>query len=98
MKIADLQLALAVAKRGSFAAAAKEFDLDPSSASRAIADVEESLGFRLFQRSTRRLSLTKRARNISARLSHCWLSWKMPVSNPPPAASRRAEFCGSPRR
>jgi len=59
MKIADLQLALAVAKRGSFAAAAKEFDLDPSSASRAIAEIEENLGFRLFQRSTRRLSLTE---------------------------------------
>jgi DNA-binding transcriptional LysR family regulator len=59
MKIFDLRLAVSVARRGSFVAAAKEHDLDPSSASRAIAELEDLLGFRLFQRSTRRLSLTE---------------------------------------
>jgi DNA-binding transcriptional LysR family regulator len=59
MDSASLRLALAVARLGSIAAAAREHDLDPSSASRALAAAEAALGFRLFQRSTRRLSLTE---------------------------------------
>jgi DNA-binding transcriptional LysR family regulator len=59
MKTEDLDLLVAVARRGSFAAVAKERDLDPSSVSRTIADLEEELGIRLFQRTTRKLSLTE---------------------------------------
>ncbi len=59
MNLADLNLFVAVARRGSFAAAAKERDLDPSSVSRAIAGLESALALRLFQRTTRRLALTE---------------------------------------
>jgi DNA-binding transcriptional LysR family regulator len=59
MKTEDLDLLVAVARRGSFAAVAKERDLDPSSVSRTIADLEQELGIRLFQRTTRKLSLTE---------------------------------------
>jgi DNA-binding transcriptional LysR family regulator len=59
VKTEDLDLLVAVARRGSFAAVAKERDLDPSSVSRTIADLEEELGIRLFQRTTRKLSLTE---------------------------------------
>ncbi len=59
MKTEDLVLLLDVARRGSFAAAAKERNVDPSSVSRAIADIEAELGMRLFQRSTRRMALTE---------------------------------------
>lgn len=59
MNIEQMRLLLAVAKRGSFAAVAKERDMDPSSVSRAIADLEDELGFRLFQRSTRSMALTE---------------------------------------
>lgn len=59
MDIAQLSLFLDVVRRGSFAAAAKECALDPSSVSRNIGKLEEELGFRLFQRSTRRLALTE---------------------------------------
>jgi DNA-binding transcriptional LysR family regulator len=59
MDIATLDLFLAVARHGGFAAAAKERDLDPSSVSRIIAGLEAELGARLFQRTTRRLSLTE---------------------------------------
>jgi DNA-binding transcriptional LysR family regulator len=59
MKTEDLDLLVAVARRGSFAAVAKERDLDPSSVSRTIADLEAELGIRLFQRTTRKLSLTE---------------------------------------
>ena len=48
-----------VALLGNFAAAARKLKLDPSSVSRTIAGLEEELGLRLFQRTTRRLELTE---------------------------------------
>lgn len=48
-----------VARTGGFAAAARVLDLDPSAVSRAVATLEEDLGARLFQRTTRRVALTE---------------------------------------
>jgi DNA-binding transcriptional LysR family regulator len=59
MNTEHMILALDVARRGGFAAVAKERDLDPSTVSRAIAELEAELGLRLFQRSTRRLAPTE---------------------------------------
>ncbi|MCU0761310.1 MAG: LysR family transcriptional regulator [Steroidobacteraceae bacterium] len=59
MDLKTLDVFLDVARAGSFAAVAHARDLDPSSVSRAIADLETDLGVRLFQRSTRRLALTE---------------------------------------
>jgi DNA-binding transcriptional LysR family regulator len=58
MDIDSLKLLLAVAERGSFSKAARDRDLDPSAVSRTIAAVERELGARLFQRTTRAMSLT----------------------------------------
>jgi DNA-binding transcriptional LysR family regulator len=54
MDIQTLRLFVDVARHASFAAAAREHSLDPSSVSRAVALLEETLGVRLLQRSTRR--------------------------------------------
>lgn len=48
-----------VAFEGSLAAVARKRGVDPSVVSRAIAGLERDLGFRLFDRTTRRLSLTE---------------------------------------
>lgn len=48
-----------VARSGSFASTAKKRDVDPSSISRSIASLEKHLGARLFQRTTRSLTLTE---------------------------------------
>ncbi|MGL4727743.1 MAG: LysR substrate-binding domain-containing protein [Bosea sp. (in: a-proteobacteria)] len=55
----SLKLFVSVAQRGSFASVAKDLDLDPSAVSRIIAALEDDLGIRLFQRTTRRMSLTE---------------------------------------
>jgi DNA-binding transcriptional LysR family regulator len=59
MEINNLTIFAAVAKRGSFAGVAKDRNLDPSSVSRAIAELEAELGLRLFQRTTRSMTLTE---------------------------------------
>jgi DNA-binding transcriptional LysR family regulator len=59
MDISTLQLFIEVVRQGSFAAVARDRNLDPSSVSRAIANLEEELGIRLFQRTTRQLSPTE---------------------------------------
>jgi DNA-binding transcriptional LysR family regulator len=46
-------------RRGSFAATARDHDVAPSSISRAIATLESELATRLFQRTTRSLTLTE---------------------------------------
>lgn len=54
-----LQIFVEVMRQGSFAAVARDRNLDPSSVSRAIASLEAELGIRLFQRTTRQLSPTE---------------------------------------
>lgn len=54
-----LQIFVEVMRQGSFAAVARDRNIDPSSVSRAIAGLEEELGIRLLQRTTRQLSPTE---------------------------------------
>ncbi|MFM0238660.1 LysR family transcriptional regulator [Paraburkholderia phytofirmans] len=54
----DLQLFCNIARRGSFVAASTEMGLSPSHVSKRIAMLEVSLGVKLFQRTTRRVSVT----------------------------------------
>ena len=44
---------------GSFAAAARELNLSPAVVTRLVADLEEHLGARLINRTTRSLALTE---------------------------------------
>jgi DNA-binding transcriptional LysR family regulator len=55
----ELKLFVEVARLGGFAAVARGHNVDPSSVSRAVASLEIKLGIRLFQRSTRKLTLTE---------------------------------------
>ena len=59
MDIQKLEIYADVMRMGSFAAAARLRDMDPSSVSRAIAALETMLSARLFQRTTRRLTPTE---------------------------------------
>lgn len=68
MDIEYLRTVTLVAQQGSFAAAARALSVDPSSVSRTVAAVEAELGLRLFQRSTRSLSVTEEGEIYLARL------------------------------
>lgn len=68
MDLSILELFATVARRGSFAMVAKERNLDPSSVSRAVATLEAELGVRLFQRTTRRMTLTEAGEIYLARV------------------------------
>ncbi len=59
MDVSALDVFVEVMRQGSFAAVARDRDVDPSSISRTIAALEKELGMRLFQRTTRRLSPTE---------------------------------------
>ncbi|KAB1073417.1 LysR family transcriptional regulator [Methylobacterium planeticum] len=57
-RLGEMEAFVQVARRGSFAAAAKALRQTPSAVSRAVARIEERLGTRLIQRTTRSLRLT----------------------------------------
>lgn len=57
-RIGEMETFLAVAREGSFAAAAKTLRLTPSAVSRGIARLESRLGVGLVRRTTRALALT----------------------------------------
>lgn len=55
---------------GSFSAAARKFDLSAAVVTRLVSDLENHLGVRLLQRTTRRLALTDVGETYLARLRH----------------------------
>ena len=64
-----LELFAEVVARDGFTAAARAREADPSAGSRAIAALERELGFRLFERSTRRVALTEAGAAYHARIA-----------------------------
>src|SRR5262245_42703074 len=59
MDTTALKIFVEIVRRGSFAAVARDWDVDPSVVSRAVKSLEAELDARLFHRTTRRLSLTE---------------------------------------
>ncbi|MDJ1008956.1 MAG: LysR family transcriptional regulator [Paracoccaceae bacterium] len=69
MQIEALRTFAECASRGSFAAAARAMEVDPSAVSRTIATLEARLGVRLFERSTRTIALTEAGALYRARVA-----------------------------
>ncbi len=67
MDRADLEMVHAVRQHGSLAQAAQSLSLTPSAITRRLAALEASLGVRLFQRTTRRVSPTAEGETLSLR-------------------------------
>jgi DNA-binding transcriptional LysR family regulator len=62
--LTDLTAIIAIAKRGSFRAAARDLEMSATALSSAVAKLEASLGVRLFNRTTRSVSLTDAGRRF----------------------------------
>jgi DNA-binding transcriptional LysR family regulator len=58
-KAAEMMIFVRAVEEGSFSAAARDLDLTPSAVSKQIRRLEDRLGVRLFNRTTRRISLTE---------------------------------------
>jgi len=58
-KSSEMAVFVEVARKGSFSAAARRLQLSPSAISKLVTRMEERLGSRLFNRTTRKLSLTE---------------------------------------
>ena len=56
------------AATGSFSAAARKLDLTPAAVSKSVLKLEDELGLRLFNRSTRQLRLTHEGERFLARM------------------------------
>ncbi len=65
-KLTSIKLFLHVVRAGAFARAAEQAGLSPTSASRMVRDLEEAVGTRLLNRSTRSLSLTDAGEKLFA--------------------------------
>lgn len=65
-KLRLLKLFLAVVNDGSFVTAALNLGLSPSTISKAVTRLEDSLGIQLFQRNTRKLRLTTSGEQYAA--------------------------------
>jgi len=68
MDLSHLRIFAHAARRGSFAAAARDLDMDASVVSRAVAALEAELGARLLQRTTRTMALTEAGQAYLARV------------------------------
>lgn len=68
----DLYYFVQVVDHLGFAPAARALGMQKSKLSRRIAALEDQLGTRLIQRSSRRFSVTEIARPITSTASPCW--------------------------
>lgn len=70
MQLQDLEVFLAVARRGTLAAAVDDVHRTPSALSKRIRRLEEALGAELFDRSGARLQLSPAGERLRARAQH----------------------------
>jgi DNA-binding transcriptional LysR family regulator len=92
-----------VAEEGSFAAAATAVGVSVATVSRAVSRLEERLGGRLFNRTSRRLALTDYGRSLAERAARIYVEvaaeWRAEaVMDPKPSRRRRGSRPEGPGR
>jgi len=65
----ELEVVIAVARHGSFRAAAGELGMSPTAVGHAVAGLEARLGVRLFNRTTRSVSLSAAGSDFVAKVA-----------------------------
>ena len=67
--LTELEIVLAVARRQSFRAAARELGMSATAVSNAVAGLESRLNVRLFNRTTRSVALTEQGQRYVSRIA-----------------------------
>src|SRR5260370_38629435 len=94
--LSGLRALLCVAEKRSFRAAAAELRVTPSAVSRIVRALEERVGGRLLQRTTRNVGLTEAGVHFIAQLKPAFhgidapFESLRPLRGPPPGSARRA--------
>jgi molybdenum-dependent DNA-binding transcriptional regulator ModE len=81
-----IQVFLKVAELESFSGAARQLGLPNATVSAAVRQLEQQLGTRLLQRTTRRVQMTRRAKPSTRAAAGCWMK------------SRRCAACSAAAR
>ncbi|RQW64650.1 LysR family transcriptional regulator [Vibrio viridaestus] len=79
--IQQIEILILIVRHGSFRKAAKELNLSPPSLTSSINNLEEKLGIRVLNRSTRSLSLTKAGRIFLEEITPIFYSYKEAIDN-----------------
>jgi DNA-binding transcriptional LysR family regulator len=88
----ELEAVVAVARRGGFRAAARELDMSSSALSHAVAALEARLGVRLFNRTTRSVSLSSAGEQFVAEVAPALSAIRTAITG---ADEHRAEPSGT---
>src|SRR5881392_1791509 len=89
VELQQLRYVVAIAETNSFTRAAERCLVVQSALSHQVARLERELGARLFERTSRRVRLTRRARRSCRRRASAWPR----RSGPPPRSRRRWARC-----
>lgn len=76
--IGEMVAFVRAATRQSFSVAARELHMTPSAVSKQVSRLENRLGVRLFNRTTRRLHLTRKEKPFCIGHGAYWPTSKMP--------------------
>ncbi len=95
---ADLSTFLAIATHRSFRRAATELGVSPSALSHALRGLEERLGLRLINRTTRSVALTEAGERLFARIRPAFLDISDAIEDLNALRGRRRGRCGSMQR
>ncbi len=79
-RLDELQVFLAILEAGSMAAAAHKLGRSPSAVTRILATLEERVGLRLFERSTRRLTATGEGLRLAEQARRLLLDYELAIS------------------
>lgn len=93
--LADLQAFIAVAQAQGFREGARHSGVSASNLSEAVRRLEERLGVRLFNRTTRSVVPTDAGRLLLARVALPWASWNRPSTRSTNSAAGRWATCAS---
>ena len=97
-RLEELRLLVAVVDAGSLAGAGRRLGHSPPAVTRALAGIEERLGVRLLERSTRRLAPTAAGRHLVEHARRLLADYAEAMAARPGRGRCGAAGCGSPRR